>query len=77
SQNKDGFEVAYEGALKNMMHKGDLSAKADLAEFDDTEHLYGLGALENLKGEILIMDGEAFISTVENGKLKINKSFDY
>jgi acetolactate decarboxylase len=77
SQNNDGFEVEYEGALKNIMHKGDLSAKADLAEFDDTEHLYGLGALENLKGEILILDGEAIISTVENGKLKIDNSFDY
>ena len=45
------FEVKYFGALKNMMHKGDVSAKADLSDFENSEHLYAIGALENLKGE--------------------------
>jgi len=77
SQNKKGFKVEHRGALKNIMHKGDLSAQADLNDFKDTEHLYALGAVENLKGEILIFDGQAFISSVQNDKLVIDSSFDH
>ena len=46
------FEVAFKGALKNIMHKGDLSANISLSELADIDHLYALGAVENLKGEI-------------------------
>jgi hypothetical protein len=49
----EGLQVVYHGALKNFMMKGDISAKADLAELKDIDHLYALGALEKLKGEIL------------------------
>ena len=45
------FKVEYNGALKNMMHKGDISATVDLKEFENIEHFYALGAIENLKGE--------------------------
>jgi len=69
--------VGYKGALKNIMHKGDLSAKADLANYKATEHLYAIGALENLKGEILILDSRSFISSVDDQKLTINDSFDH
>lgn len=72
-----GFKVAYKGALKNIMHKGDLSAQANLADFENADHLYALGAVENLKGEILIMDGTPFISSVQNEKLEISNSYDY
>jgi hypothetical protein len=42
------FKVEYFGALKNMMHKGDISAQANLSDFENTQNLYALGALENL-----------------------------
>ena len=70
------FKVEHAGALRNMMHKGDLSAKADLNLFKDTENFYALGALENLKGEILILNSEPFISSVDNEALEINATFD-
>ena len=54
------YKVEYKGALKNMMHKGDISAKADLKEIENLEHIYALGALENLKGEIQIIDSKPF-----------------
>jgi len=54
-QNDDDiFKVEYKGALKNMMLKGDISAKADLSDFIARNHFYALGAIENLKGEIQI-----------------------
>lgn len=71
------FKVAYKGALKNIMHKGDLSAQADLIDFQNTKNFYALGAVENLKGEILILDGKPFISSVQNQELVINNSMEY
>lgn len=73
----DHFKVDYKGALKNIMHKGDLSAQADLTDFQDTEHFYALGAVENLKGEVLILDSKPFISSVQNQNLSISNSFDH
>lgn len=59
-----------------MMQKGDVSAKADLQELADLPHLYALGAVENLKGEIQVFDGQPFITSVENGKATLDNSFD-
>lgn len=59
------------------MHKGDLSAQADLMDFKDTKHLYALGAVESLKGEILFLDSKPFISSVQDQKLNISNSFEH
>ena len=48
------YKVEYKGALKNMMQKGDISAKVDLKEIENLENIYALGALENLKGDLNI-----------------------
>lgn len=70
------FKVEYAGALKNMMHKGDISAKAELSELGEIEHLYALGALENLKGEIQIFDSKPYNTIVSDSMLDFDKSFD-
>ena len=74
---KNDFQVEFSGALKNMMHKGDLSAYASLNDFKNIEHLYALGAIEKLKGEILILDGIPYVSFVQENQLKIDNSFNY
>lgn len=78
--NDKQVEVNHFGALKNMMHKGDLSKKVTLNELKDMNHLYALGAVENLKGEVLILDGTPSISYVENNDssktMMIDKSFE-
>ena len=70
------FKVEYKGALKNMMRKGDISAKADLTNFQYTEHLYALGAIENLKGEIQIFDSKSFNTMVIDSNLTFDNSFN-
>ena len=70
------IEVKYFGALKNMMHKGDISAQADLSDFENIKHLYAIGALENLKGEIQIIDGESYNTSVLDRAISFDKSFD-
>ena len=71
------FKVEYKGALKNIMHKGDISAQANLKDFQDKKHLFALGAVEQLKGEVLILDGASIISSVQNEELSISNSFDH
>ena len=71
------FKVEYNGALKNIMRKGDISAQVDLTDFLEFENFYALGAVENLKGEILILDSKPFVSSVLDGSLVINNSFRY
>lgn len=73
----NNFHVDHKGALKNMMHKGDLSAKADLADFENTEHFYALGAVENLKGEILVVDSKPYVSYVQDNNLMMSNSYDH
>lgn len=77
ADNNEGFQVEYKGALKNIMHKGDLSAQADLQDFDNRPHLYALGAVENLTGEILILDGIPFISSGQDQGVTIHNSFNH
>ncbi|MBL4593626.1 MAG: acetolactate decarboxylase [Flavobacteriales bacterium] len=72
---EDKFKVEYKGALKNMMHKGDISAKANLTDFKEISHLYALGAIENLKGEIQIFDGKPFNTIVIDSTLSFDNSF--
>jgi len=73
--NKTAIKVNHAGALKNFMHKGDISAKASLDTLNPID-LYGLGALEQLKGELIIIDGEPYLSRVLNGKIQIEKTYD-
>lgn len=75
SKNGDQFEVSYKGALKNFMMRGDISAQADLSSLENTPHVYALGAVEHLKGEIQIFDGEPFITTATNNSLGIDQSY--
>lgn len=78
SSNDDSvsWDVQYAGALKNMMKKGDISSKAELADFENTEHIYAIGAMENLKGEIQIINGESFNTLVVDDSLFFDSTFD-
>jgi len=70
------FKVGYKGALKNMMHRGDLSAKANLIDYKSINHLYALGAIENLKGEIQIFDSKVINSIADDNQLTFDNTFN-
>lgn len=70
-------EVHVYGSLKNIMHKGDLSSKFLLNDLSGKEHVYALGAVENLKGEILIWDGKPYVSQVLHDSMVINESLEH
>lgn len=73
---QNNFEVKHKGALKNMMHKHDISAKCSLSEIADKENIYALGALENLQGEIQIFDSKPYNSTSVDGAIEISDSYE-
>ncbi len=71
------FEVHHRGALRTLMHKGDLRATVALDTLQHLPHLYALGALENLKGEILIYDNKAFVSFVQDSAVTVSNNFTH
>lgn len=72
-----GVQVLHRGAIKRMMHDGDLSAVINLDSLSQTPQLYAIGAIENLLGEIQIIDSKPSISSVEEGKLRVDTSFHH
>jgi len=70
------FVVKNKGSLKNIMLKGDVSAKANLKDLEKKEHIYALGTLENLKGEILILDSKVFNTYVDGSNLIFDDTYN-
>jgi len=62
-------QVFVAGPMRNIMQSGDLSAKISLDTLKK-ENLFALGAVENLKGEILVIDGEIHVSAVNRGRIE-------
>jgi acetolactate decarboxylase len=60
----DESSVIPVGAMKNVMWKGELDG---IISFDtmNLQNVYGVGPLAGLRGEILILDGDVYVSEVE------------
>jgi acetolactate decarboxylase len=70
-------DVKIIGQMKNVMWKGELYGNLSLAEINDRQHLYGFGPVEYLAGEILIIDGRSYRSTVLTPTtMKVDETFD-
>lgn len=50
-------------AMRTVMHSGDLTGKIRFDTMDLT-HTYGIGPVEDMRGEILLLDGAVFVSEV-------------
>jgi acetolactate decarboxylase len=51
------------GSLKDTMWGGKLEANISLDTISNKTHLYGLGPLDHLSGEIMVVDGKSYKST--------------
>lgn len=70
---KGDYSVKSVSAMKNVMWKGELSAKINFDTILPQKWLYGVGPIEGLTGEITIIDGIPYISTIDkNNKLKVD-----
>lgn len=61
-QTKNDIKIV--GEMKNVMWKGQLYGNINLDTISNKEHLYGLGPVEYLSGELMIFDGKSYKSTV-------------
>lgn len=66
------IEVKYIGELRQIMHQGKYEGRVFLKDLPQ-KHLFGLGAVKELQGEILILDGKALISTVIDREASIKQ----
>jgi len=73
---QSNYSVEYYGALRVTMQQGDISANADLSDFKDHSHLYALGAFENLKGEILILNDKDFSTRAVNNEVQFMRAYE-
>jgi acetolactate decarboxylase len=55
------------GQMKDVMWKGALEGKISTDSFSSSSH-YGLGPIAYLKGEVLLFEGQTFISKVIDNK---------
>jgi len=69
-------EVKWVGALRDVMHAGDLRGKANLLAFRPMADLYAVGPLEELKGEVTVVSGVAYQARVDDGKCAVRESWD-
>ncbi len=70
-------EIRWAGSFRKIMHDHDVSAKLELRTLKGQPQLYGIGAVDNLDGEIMIMNGEPLITKMENGRVRTDRSFDH
>jgi acetolactate decarboxylase len=69
--------VLHVGAMRNVMWKGELAGVINLDTIAHKKKAYGIGPSEFLNGELIIIDGQSFKSTVTgNGSMHVEKTFD-
>ncbi|MBF0695395.1 MAG: acetolactate decarboxylase [Flavobacterium sp.] len=70
-------DVTIVGAMKNVMWKGELEGNINLDTIANKNHLFGLGPVEYLIGEILIVDGKSYRSTVvSETEMKVEETYN-
>lgn len=62
-------QVKVAGAMKRIMQQGNLEATVLLDTLLPNDHLYGLGAAADLKGEIMIIEGRPYCTFVDKDKI--------
>ena len=61
---QESTPLIHYGGMHETLAKGQHQARVHMGELDDHEHLYAIGALEGLAGEVTILDSVVFATTV-------------
>jgi acetolactate decarboxylase len=68
-------QVKLVGNIKNVIRKGKLYGNINIDTIVNKEHLFGIGIVENLTGELLIIDGKSYRSVItSDSSLKIEET---
>lgn len=69
-----GAAVRWVGAQRTVL-AGDLRAHISLERLAGLAHLYAVGPAAGLRGEITVVDGRAYVSRVEDGRVVVERTF--
>lgn len=53
-----------------------MKTRASLRDFDTVRHLYAIGSVTDLKGFIQIIDSKPYTSSVSNGQVRVDSSWN-
>jgi hypothetical protein len=71
-----GYQLWFIGAQRETIMNGKLAAALDLNTLANRTHIYGLGPLEQLRGEVTIADGRPALARVApDGTVSVTRSF--
>jgi len=77
NSNETYSDINIVGAMKNVMWKGKLGGSINLDTISNKKGLYGLGPESYLTGELLINDGNSYVSKVtSDSTMTVKKTFD-
>jgi acetolactate decarboxylase len=72
-----GYDLHFIGAQRETIMNGRLAAALDLRSLADRSHLYGIGPIEQLRGEVTIADGRPSLARVgTDGAVHVAQSFE-
>ena len=73
---QDNGEIYFIGEMRKVMKGGDLTNHINLDTISYTKNTYGLGPLEGLSGELLIIDGKSYRSTLLNDTIQMEETHE-
>lgn len=73
----NGYAMHFVGAQRDTVMHGKLAAALDLRTLAKTAHLYGIGPIEHLRGEVTIANSRPALARVDpQGAVKVQESFE-
>ncbi|MFT6971157.1 MAG: acetolactate decarboxylase [Roseivirga sp.] len=75
-QNEAEYQVSNYGVIREIMLENRLDTYTELSVLGETEHLYAIGALKQLTGEIMIMDSQPIMSRASKGEVSIQRDYN-
>jgi acetolactate decarboxylase len=64
-------DVQVIGEMRRMFTAHDIGANVELARINKHPHLYALGPVAGLRGEVTVLDGQVFVSAVNGNQPKV------
>ena len=72
-----GYDLWFIGGQRETIMNGKLAAELDLGTLAGRPHLYGIGPIEELRGEVTIVDSRPSLARVaSDGTIKVTESFE-
>ena len=75
ARGQPGYEVKWVGEMRRVMMMGEDKGIVSLDSVEALPHLYALGPVEGLNGEITVFNGEASVASIRGGKPVVEKTF--